>query len=646
MSYLSIPHFNFAGFFQADVSTINNDVRYYDNAKFKEQYQEPSSSGVSPNGGWQPEGTGVFRLLGCSVTGGILGTEVITSSKQDPVVGMSLEVSNKRVAGKLVDLDPQQQAVTEIWGMSLRLSDKRNVAYFDGDYAVAAFLNLWRRQQTTSAPDDQTLAAAYQSVLENVNWSETTVSPLLGAMHRASDDGLLSINFNVFGYGRDPNNPRYTLGRLVGTIGPSSNSEPKHFVLGRQLIPKLANPVTPQFGVNTFQCQVNTTSHDVTADFGNALPIKDASGTLSEVGDLALAVLVKTSVEDGATVGIDDVAVLGALNYRGSDWYEQTAGIQGFDYSGDVWIKENISQRPIVLLKKVDDSSFQVLIQESIEGLYVRADSYVRRLNPGEESDVRLFATRYGAPIAATIATRSYVDGMGGAGTGQKIPDIPVPSVGKPATAISYPESIVCDPYGVATLKIQATSAGPGNPRGYIDGQLYGIDYQLHEPPQPAHYNANIWNFISVLIFDDFPIPKSPTWTEHIQPIMQQYGNLYPIMSHHLVDLGDYDSVVKHVDILKLAFSLPIRDPNHMPVTRDLAAGKREAILKWLDQVGPDGLPLKGLAADAPAAPQISHVESNVPELNLQPLQEAGKTAFILQLEARNRAAQGGYNDD
>ena len=116
-----------------------------------------------------------------------------------------------------------------------------------------------------------------------------------------------------------------------------------------------------------------------------------------------------------------------------------------------------------------------------------------------------------------------------------------------------------------------------------------------------------------------------PTWYADIQPILKQYGNLYPIMSKHLVDLGDYDSVVSHLKILKLAFSLPIEDPNHMPVTRDLSDARRDMILHWMDSPGADGLPLKGapvvLAARAPA-----HAAPDPIPLDLDPLQTRGKT--------------------
>ena len=66
-----------------------------------------------------------------------------------------------------------------------------------------------------------------------------------------------------------------------------------------------------------------------------------------------------------------------------------------------------------------------------------------------------------------------------------------------------------------------------------------------------------------------------------MQPIFQQYANLYPVMSR-FVNLGDYEQVKGYSKMLQFAFSLPETDANAMPVTRDLSPAKREAILQWL----------------------------------------------------------------
>jgi hypothetical protein len=434
---------------------------------------------------------------------------------------------------------------------------------------------------------------------------------------------------NLYAYGRDPSIPRYTLGRVAGVIGPYHSGEPKHFVLGRQMVAAVgSNGVSAANGVFTFQAKVDAGRKVLTADFGNSLETVNADGAFVDVGPLVMAVL-KTQTDAVLTsVTAEQVAVLGNVGYQQPNWYKQTAGVQEFDYSADSWCVANIENYPLLLLGQQTGGRYNVLIQESLGGLYVRADDFVYRLEPKESKTVDLYATQYGKPISAEIAFAPNNNMLGNAGPA----NVAVPDIGTPDDGVTYASSLTTDANGKATLQLTAGVMSPARPRGYIGGQLYGVGYQFVE--QPAQTIMNAWNFVSVLAFSPVDVPDSPTWYRDIQPILQQYANLYPIMSKHLVRLGDYDSVVKHLNILKLAFSLPIGDPNHMPVTRDLSAGDRAMILKWMSSPGSDGLPLKGEPATA-AAPPPPMATQPTAELVLEPIQQRGKTAFILGLKAR-----------
>lgn len=637
MSYLDVPRVVFTGQFQADVSTINNDVRYFQNTTFQKKYQDLSTT--DDNGGWNPEGTGIFRFDGCRITAAQLGNQQITSAAQDPIIGMALENADDRVFGKLVDLDPQQQMVSQIWGMQLRLDGGAEKALFRGDFVPVAFTNLWRRQKTTVFLD-QALGAVYQSVLRDVVWRGDAKSKVLDALRAASAEGFLSINFNVYGYGRDPAISRYTLGRVAGVIAPYAVDEPKHFVIGRQMVAAVTpNPTVAVNGVYSFQCKVDENRKILTADFGNCLQIVNAEGAFVDNGQLVLALLKTDTDTVLSTVTVDQVAILGNVNYLRSGWYAQTAGLQEFDYSADSWSVANIASRPLLLLQPQPGNNYKVVVQESLGGLFVRSDAFVCRLNPGKKGMIDLYASRYGKRLQGAIAFSDTQGAMGGTGAGDAPldPPVPTPDIAIPADAISYPTQLPCDPQGKATLEFTVDLSKNPNPRGYIDGQLYGIGYQL--TTQSIRSIGSFWNFISVLAFGPFQAPASPTWYADIQPLLTQYGNLYPIMSKHLVDLGDYDSVVSHLRILKLAFSLPIEDPNHMPVTRDLSDARRNMILHWLDSRGADGLPLKGtpvvLTAHAPA-----HAAPDPIPLDLDPLQTRGKTEVMLQYQARINAKE------
>jgi hypothetical protein len=62
-----------------------------------------------------------------------------------------------------------------------------------------------------------------------------------------------------------------------------------------------------------------------------------------------------------------------------------------------------------------------------------------------------------------------------------------------------------------------------------------------------------------------------------------------------------------------------------MPVTRDLSAAKRAAIIRWLSHPGPDGKPVKGVAAATQAAPMAP--PAPVPEQVTELPQRGGKAA-------------------
>jgi hypothetical protein len=629
MSYLDSPRLHFSGFFQADVSTINNDVRYYNVEKFQPQYQSLSLGGGG--GSWNPTGTGVFRFVNCQITGAVRRGQTLYVQSQDPVIGMSLQNADDRAPGKLVDLDPQQQAVSEIWGMQVRLTNGRFRALFEGDFVPAAFINLWKRQQS-GVLLDQKLAASYASILENVQWNGDADSPVLDALAKATEQGLLAIEFNVFGYGRDPTIPRYTLGHIVGTIAPYHRTEPKHFAVGRQIAAPLPadNPTAPAHGVYSFTCKVDSTRQVVTADFGNSLPIIDANRGLADIGTLLLGVLKQNPAAQLTSVHLNDFVNLGQVQYQQTGWYQQTAGIQEFPYGSRDGASAIIDDHAIVLLKPGTGDTFDVLVQESLGGLYVRADSYVLRLEPGETGGVDFYASKYGQPlVGAAISVAADNDMIGGSGAGNTPLDPPVviPDVGIPAEGILYAAMVTTGAHGNVRLPIASRPGGPGRPRAYIDGQVYGIGYQL--AVQPAGYAVNPWNFISVLAYSQTDMPADITWYGEIEPIFKQYGNLYPIMSKHLVDLGNYDSVFEHRQILRLAFALPRTDPNHMPVTRDMSSSMRDVILKWLDGPMPKGTPVRRPAA------QPTAVAAPSPAVKLEPLQTQGKSAFLLETQAR-----------
>ena len=103
MSYLNNVRLTFAGTFQADISTVNNDVRHFDNATFEPRFQQLQQAGGPLNGWFNPTGSGAFRLIDCRVNGvWYADGSSTTHASEDPVVGMLIGGSNERVSGSRV----------------------------------------------------------------------------------------------------------------------------------------------------------------------------------------------------------------------------------------------------------------------------------------------------------------------------------------------------------------------------------------------------------------------------------------------------------------------------------------------------------------------------------------------------------------
>ena len=84
-----------------------------------------------------------------------------------------------------------------------------------------------------------------------------------------------------------------------------------------------------------------------------------------------------------------------------------------------------------------------------------------------------------------------------------------------------------------------------------------------------------------------------------MRAVFTQYGNLYPIMTKSPgigLDLADYEQVVARRDDILAVLQLPTSNARYMPVSRDLSSSRIAAMIRWLTENGPDGLPRRGTA--------------------------------------------------
>jgi hypothetical protein len=592
MSYLNALRLHFAGRFQANISTVNNDPAHFDNAAFKSSYQDLEGPRMNPPNGWfNPQGDAAWRFLGCKVTAAWMPTGAVTSG--DPVLGYIVADTDGRVPAKLADLDSEQQMVSEIWGLQVRIADTAGNTLMRGDFDPAAFADIWVRA-TGSDGDDMGAGAMYQSVLTNLQWCDVSASPFLSALRQAARTGLLSIKFNVDGFNMDNTSPDFMTGRIAGTIGPATASEPRHMVVGRQFMATAAPSESffiPLGAINFCSAVVDETASCVYLDLGNALSTAAPGGAINPQGDLTLSIYDPTSLAGdpagttGTTVAIGVIPASGAGGYvQNPNWYANTAGVVALPLSPAQL--QAVASSPLLISGKAG-----VLISEWSSSAFVRADRFVYRMSPDETVQIPVYAMQFGKPLAG-VGVNFQLDPSQLQGQAVAVPEY----------ALAFNPTAVTDSNGRAVLTLNTSD--PGTPRFFNNGTDYGIDGQVYGI-RPAFSDAqtytgpvNQWNFISILLWSGFTPANPVTWTD-IQPIFQQYANLYPVMNRFL-DLGNYDAVVKNTRLLLLAFGLNPSDPNSMPVTRDLSPAKRNAILAWLKNPLPGEVRARANTADIP----------------------------------------------
>jgi len=640
MSYLNAVRLHFAGQFQANVSTVNNDPEHFRNSTFQQNFQWLQGPGMNPPNGWfNPEGDGGFRLLGCKITSA--WTQSGPVGANDPVLSSKIADSDDRVCGKLADLDPQQQLVSEIWGLQVRLTDRMATNLLTGDFLEAPFFDLWDRAVGASGNGDVDGGAAYQSVLQNLVWGDVSNSPFLTQLKAlveseiaAGGKGSLSIKFNLDGINLDFRSPSFMRGRIAGTIGPSAPGEPRYMVLGRHFVAYRSQALMPQENffypagsLNFCAGVIDQAASSLYLDLGNALPTTVPGGPMSDLGDLTVYAMTNQG-----PLPLGSIPSQGAHGYASqTNWYEGCAGVVGLPLNAAQLAAAATSQ---LTISGAIPNSF---VSEASGGGYVRADKYVYRVTPGENVDVTFYATQWGQPLADFQI--QFVQDPSQLQPGAPLPsEQPSPSylnVATPADAIKFASTATTDQNGKAVLTIQTSD--PKKPRWAgpadfgLDGQVYGIrasfpynaDPNANNPVAPSDA-VDPWDFVSILLWSEFKTSDPVQWSE-IQPILQQYANLYPVMNRFF-DLGDLDSVKKNLHLLQLTFGLAPSDPNSMPVTRDLSKQKRQALLSWLaNPVGAPTPPPSPPAALAAVAPSIAAVPST--QQAFAALGKGGKTA-------------------
>lgn len=541
MSYLDLPRLTFFGEFTADPSTMNNTPSNY-GQPLPYGYDAPNPNDPPPGYvSWNPYGTHSFWL----------DCPIISVNPGPAESGSVISIRpNQPGCAVLVDLDTEQQMVSQIIGMQLTVTVGGGSVI--GNFVPVNFFDIYFTRLSGTNPvaspgSDGVAGAVYQSVLTDLEWNEGG-STFLQSLKEKSPT-MLSIRFNVDSYNMFYDQQGFNIGRVAGTIGPQDPGEPTSFVNERFL-----RPTGPPW--NYAPVKVDSKRGKLIIDLGNATAFtwnEDQPAPTSNV----TSVQVATISFDGSTPQSVIATIPTAVSTTDKD-YASNAFVQELDI-------------PKSMLSTIDSTPLgivwngAIVMAENPTGAYINADQYVFRLNPGDFGSVTLWANNFGkAASGVDVALALDLSQIGGG-----------PPVGVPATALSFPSSVTTDENGQAAFTLVASP--PGNPRGPIDGQMYGVGWTWSEDVLP-----DPWAFVSVRVLDSVPIPAAPTWWDDVFPILVQYSYLYPKMQQILA-LDDFNTVVQNITVIVQRLTLSPGDPGYMPIERELSRDKLAILLRWTE---------------------------------------------------------------
>jgi hypothetical protein len=597
MSYLDVPRITFSGIFKASPSTVNNAVVNYfaytdaspfydsdatppskldafsDPANFPKAIADQWDSGAFATGvSWNPQGLALFSF------DGLIRSVTVDPRKPlvtgDPLLGAKITtaVPGQKFPAKLVDLDPDQQTVTQLYGLgvSVRLADGSGFIATISDEAMAAgkvptLDDLWFGRIPTRGGDGGA-SSNLQWVFDRVT-PHGTPSPLL-AKFLAACSGGISIRITLDKYDDAPSHQagQDFNGRIVGVLGPALPDEPYSFVAGRRIV---ARPGSMYFPVNA---QVK--SHVLTIDVANAVPLSNPARLDPIDEPLPMAVVVRGA--SGTTA---------LTNGRNIDYsqahYETFGGISDVMLVGGE--ASQVETAPLAILV-----GGRAVLAEDSQGRFVMPEQWALRLSPGESKIVNFWTLKFGKPasLAFSLVAPPAIAIPAPTQSGEPLDSQNVPENGLSWTIPSGP--------GVVPVKISAAATLPKGNLPLIRQWMGSALYVLNSPSDGVG-NWQSWGQVlsqqsglSVLVWCDGPASATignPTFDD-IKNIMQGYAALYPAMTAR-VDIGS-QAVLNDPASAKRIFqvmSLPLSDPGHMPVTRDLSPANRTMILNYLQRV-------------------------------------------------------------
>lgn len=664
MSYLDVPRLHFGGLFYTGPSTINNITQNYMTSTVLVSPPGSTQYDTSPEvAGWNPLGVAQWYLQECTVLSGV-GTDdtLVTSSTNDPVIGAKVESPSPTVQmsdgnggfydiAKMVDLDPDQQGRSALYGVRIRVT-LPNGAGFQGLLTVPEI-----RQLNGRVPGIQSSYGAvcnWMGTLQNVVWSgDVSGSTLLSALQTAGAEEL-AVNLVVDLHQNNPANiftsgDIFCYGRVLGTIGPVLAGELPTVVPGRCIqtysassspTPLAATRDTPAPAAKGRVLQgrdrvvAMTAAMQPTPATASAAaarppspwnpafcvirPAASGGGGVLSIDIGACTHLTQSNgvsdgtfvVNDGISVGVFDASAQAVTAFQNGSLtvgYAQLTSTSkncvlpttsgAFTFAISETEMQSVTSAPIGIAV-----NGTVVAAEYASGYWIDAASMSQRLQcvfPVGTTPVtpvtgttQIMVRQFGQPVsgvAAPITPTVYLFEW----VEQQGNWNPNPTVDQTDLTVTFGNT---DTNGIADVTITVNTNGNTLPaiRQPLDSYIYyiflaGPDGKLIGDGALDLNQGILTPNITVLLWNPYNPPPTPTWDD-AGPVLSSYARLYPGMTARL-DIGDEATVKGFAPVILGRMSLPPLDPGFMPVTRDLSPTMTTMVLDYLASLTPSNGP-------------------------------------------------------
>ena len=616
MSALSLPRIHFSGFTDWSPSTANNAPNVYDENSVEPFLQtgvtydtylnwlkERNPQMLQPNGSWNVYGDHATRFAESKVLGAELATGFAAAN--DPLIGTGVELlglnySDGAAPARLVMTDPFTggEATSQIFYQWLTVGNFAGTQDQWIGFKASAATRMFSRwpYQTRNLGitfKEGMVGCIWQaaSLSKDIQWFGLDRSPTLAALKAAvdaaSNQGILmrfasyrTLYYQACVYKKKPienglelvaayadgftgDNPARSA--MLGTVGVWEVGELASAPAGRLLLPKSAaqlatSPATASLGPAV--AILDTARNVLVVDFISAFPEQTTNLDKADFGELQLQ-----ARDDSGK--ITPIATLAFANYD-RQAYEATGGITEFPLPqgtattlGSIELIQQQANQPIAVLQQTRYTA--------------DTDDWALYVDEGQTVPVSVSVFENGGPTRGDVRLRLQQYDSNGNVMPQPIVEV-LDSAGQPVQGNTVP--VIA---GKVTLVVRSLQPGACFLAFYpFTGAVAPIVPTTGFPLPSSFYTA-----IRALPFDN-ELEKNTkdsdlTWSFIFTKILRVFNLVYPVMS--LVrDLSNRNVVEAMADQLKFAVSLETFESTlYMPMTRDLSAGKRRLLERWVN---------------------------------------------------------------